>query len=169
MAKLKNFLNIKNESNPILGILLILYILIPINVPKELSSPINSIYGRVIVLLLALTSFTKTNAINGILCLIAAYTLVKRTEDQNNSSEYFTAQKLTPKTISSSSTSELEKLPVSLEEEIISNMIPLANSSSSSKAKYKPILNAVHDAAPADNKYVIQGGEKTSSGMSGPV
>ena len=160
---MKDFFNIKNESNPILGILLILYILVPINVPKELSSPINSIYGRIVVLLLALASFTKTNAVNGILCLIAAYTLVKRTEKQNGFLENFVAEKFTP--LKKESSNKLENLPVSLEEEVINNMPPLTNASSSSNPKYKPVLDAVYAAAPASNTYVIDESQALSGAL----
>ena len=153
MVKLTNVLGLQKGSHPVLGALFILYIIMPIDMPQDLSTFINSIIGRVVVLLLALSVFTKSNAIVGVLGLVAAYTLIKRAEGLESP---LNSSKFIPSEVSKASDfSEFNQFPVTLEEEVVSQMAPLVHSSSSDNATYKPILESVHDAVAPDYEGIV--------------
>ena len=153
MVKLTNVLGLRKGAHPILGALLILYIVVPIGLPQELANFFNGIFGRVVVLLLALSIFTQSNAIVGILAIIAAYTLIKRSEGEDspiNSSKFIPSE-----VTKASELSEFNQFPVTLEEEVVSQMAPLVHSESSEPAKYKPVAGPIHDAVSPDYQGTI--------------
>ena len=148
MVKLTNILGLQKGTHPVLGALLILYILAPIELPKDISNFANGIFGRVLVILLALSVFTQSNAIVGILGIIAAYTLIKRAEGQDSPIH---SRKFVPsETTRASDFTEFNQFPMTLEEEVVSEMAPLVHSDSSDAAKYQPVADPIHDAATPD-------------------
>ena len=148
MVKLTNVLGLQKGTHPVLGALLILYILAPIELPKDISNFANGIFGRVLVILLALSVFTQSNAIVGILGIIAAYTLIKRAEGQDSPIH---SRKFVPsETTRASDFTEFNQFPMTLEEEVVSEMAPLVHSESSDAAKYQPVADPIHDAATPD-------------------
>ena len=78
MKNLDNLLKAEKRHEVFLGIVFIIYILLNVDTPSGLSKLIDTSLGYVIVAILALTVFASTNPIVGILGLIAAYELLRR-------------------------------------------------------------------------------------------
>jgi len=67
----------ENPSQLILGIIFFFYILFNIQTPFVLAGPIDTLFGKVLVLAVAVVIFFKTNPVVGVLGFVVAYQLIK--------------------------------------------------------------------------------------------
>jgi len=149
MKYLKNLIKAEKSHSIILEVLFLIYILFDIDMPQTIRKLIDTSIGNIIVILLAGTVFMAAGPIAGILALVVAYTLIKRSRfgvyKQFNHEE----QKM----------DEFEKyneFPKTLEEEVISNMAPIVKSSGGpNQPEYSPILDNINNASPIDYEGVI--------------
>lgn len=139
----------------LLAVIFILYILIQTKTPSMLAGYIDTPVGNIIVAVVAISTFYYSNPIVGLLGLIAAYELVRRSKIDNVENSY--------KQLVSSESSKfkvMEKLNedkkvVTLEEEMVEQMAPLVKHDASPNSNYQPILDTMHDAAPIDYEGVV--------------
>lgn len=131
-------------TNVFMG-LLSLYILVPIKTPMYISTVISSLLGRVIVMSIALAVFLHDYKV-GALLLIAAYVLIKRSE---NNTFIFESRKSVTEKVKSDQIQKMNKKSQwnnrTLEEEMV-KQIPVSVSSKT-QSPFKPLLNDIHDAA----------------------
>lgn len=66
-----------NQSQLILGIIFVLYILLNVQTPSFLASSVDTIFGKVLVVAIAVVIFMKTNPVIGVLGLVVAYQVIK--------------------------------------------------------------------------------------------
>ena len=112
-------------------------------VPKSIANIVDTLFGKILVIILALSLFFIHHILGGI-ALIFAYELIKRSEKSTGSfhklnylpSEYKKGQHF----------SALNQFPVSLEEEIVQKLVPISNKNLG-EPTYKPILSKLHDSA----------------------
>ena len=78
MPNLLRQIKMEKREHLILSILLILYILLEVHLPASLSEAVDSIYGKVVLYLLALHIFFNVSKVAGVLALVAVYTMIKR-------------------------------------------------------------------------------------------
>jgi hypothetical protein len=138
----------------LLAVIFILYILIQTKTPVTIAEYIDTPVGNIVVALLAISTFYYSNPIVGLLGLVAAYELVRRSKVASGNSF---------KRLISSESSKfkvMEKLNedkkiVTLEEEMVGKMAPLVKHDASPNSNYKPILDTLHDAAPIDYDGVV--------------
>ena len=148
-----------NRHQLVLTILFIVFILLDIKLPSNLAAAIDSPAGMTIVIIVFLALFCATNPILGFIGFIVAYELIRRSGVQTGS------QSLTQYVISESSkTRQMEsfnndvnnnKLYSSLEEEVVSNMVPYINKVNLDSSNVKPVLDKQHDAASIHYKGVV--------------
>lgn len=143
MNFLKDILKIKKRQELVLVVILVIYILINFKTPDCLSKLIDNTFGKLIIIAFTITLVIKTNPILGVLSIVAAYELIKRSNrinqilsNYNIPSERTKIQKL----------QELNNFPVTLEEEIVESIPPLVKYDLPFNTTFKPVLNNTHNA-----------------------
>lgn len=154
MQNLSNIIKAENRQQLVLGIVLILYIILNVNTPKMLSELIDTIYGNIIIVVIAMILFSNSNPVVGVLSIVAAYFLIKRSSISTGS---FAIQKYLPSEASRSDDfSKLNEMPITLEEQMVFKMAPLVTHNAKyPDANYKPVMDSLHEAAPIDYAGVV--------------
>ena len=70
----------EKQHEMVLFVVLVIYIMFDISTPAMLAEHIDSVYGNIIVAILALSLFLSSHPVIGILGLFAAYELIKRSK-----------------------------------------------------------------------------------------
>jgi hypothetical protein len=153
MKILKNFLQVKENNQLILGVVFIIYILMNVRTPHAIAPSIDSTLGNIVVAALAVVVFTQSKPVIGVLGLIVAYVLIKRSSLETGSHAIHTA--LTSERAKVRDFNRYNQFPVSLEEEMVKKMAPLVKHPAAKNANYTPILERIHHAAPVDYEGVI--------------
>jgi hypothetical protein len=133
----------KDLHTYVLAGLLSLFIVFDVEIPDSVASMVDSLLGKVIIILVSLTLLTA-NPIIGSLGVIAAYLLIKRSE-RNNS---VLVEKFVPSEIKK--VREMQRYnsePLTLEETIIKNQIPYSKNRKNLNPGAKPLDTATYDAA----------------------
>jgi len=153
MQKMLNNLKVEKQEHLIIVVLFIIYLLVDIRTPRFLSKIIDTIYGRIILYLFAIHLFLNVNKSVGILALVVAYTMIDRASKQTGT--FAIRQYLPSEEKKVMDFSKFNDFPYTLEEEEVSRMAPLVVNQTSTGSNFKPVLDALHDAAPADYEGVI--------------
>ena len=108
----------------LLTVLLILYIVLNVPTPDVLSSYVDTPLGNIAVVLIALSFFVHSHAVVGILGLFAAYTLIRRSGASGSSAieAYVPSEKRKSEELTA-----YNQFPVTLEEQVVAIMAPLAD------------------------------------------
>ena len=153
MQFLKTLLKAEERHKRVLEFIMAVYIVFDIDTPMELAKLVDSPMGNVVVVLLALSMFAAAGPIAGILALVAAHTLIKRSSKETGSFYMQGAGKA--EGIKAEMLEKYNAYPKSLEEEVVEQMAPLVGPDASSSLDYKPVLDSLHDAAPINYEGVI--------------
>jgi hypothetical protein len=146
----------EKPSQLILGIVFIIYLLLNIQTPALLAGPIDSIFGKVLIALIAIVIFIKTNPVIGVLGFIVAYQIIKTASITSGTFglKHFAGSELNKlsemKLFNDGSVAGLglmEASAGSLEEEMVDTMAPLVIHPSNPNMNYQPILDEQHEAA----------------------
>ena len=136
----------KDKHHLLLSVLLSVFVVLDVKVPLVLAELVDNPVGKIVVVLIAL-SLLSMNTLLGVISLIAAFVLIQRSEQVTGSEG---EQKYLPTEVKKSEhLSAMNQFPVTVEEEVISNMLPMTNRIDTSAPEYKPVLNELHDAADA--------------------
>lgn len=127
----------------ILVVLFIIYLIMGYKTPGSLANVVDTIYGKVIVVMLALILLIKCHPVLGVLALFVAFELIRRSKtdavDQYIPSE---GQKMGQFTA-------FNQFPYTLEQEMVSRMTTRDSQKASLQpASFKPLLQHSYDAAP---------------------
>jgi len=149
MNFLKNAIRSSKKHEILLGCVLALYIIFNIQTPAVLAPVLNNLIAQVLVAILALSIFMNVTPILGVIVVIAAFELVRRS---NRHSLTYALNNYIP---SESNKSEIlnavneNPIPKTLEEEVVDEMAPLGgeNRPEIPNAAYSPVLNNLHDAS----------------------
>ena len=144
----------KHMLDLILGAILILYIVFPINTPVAIANIINSPIGIIVVIIITISLFSIIHPIIAVIGLLAAFELLHRSKinffenpDSNLTNDKLMNEKL-KKPIPVNEFATIKSLPVTLEEEIIKKRVPLVNNDYiTTTATYKPILETDNNCA----------------------
>lgn len=153
MKLLNTLLKAEERHKRVLELLLVIYIIFNIETPIWLALWVDSQFGNVFVVLLALTMFAAGGPIAGILALIAAHTLITRSTRVTGS--YYTQTDGGAETIKMEMLDKYNDFPKTLEEEVVANMAPLVRYDGPPNIDYKPVLESLHNAASIDYDGVI--------------
>lgn len=146
---IKDTLNPKKRRDMLLLIVLVVYIVAKIDTPMPLAKLVDNVYGNAAVSILALVFFMKTKSVAGVLVIVAAYELIKRSSVKAGSHALRNYVPCEHKKLSDFK--KYNEFPVTLEEEIIAKMAPLVKHAPAANAEYKPVLSDSHEAAPASS------------------
>ena len=163
-----------NPQQLILGIIFGLYILLNVQTPEFLASAIDNIFGKVIVLAVAVVIFMKTNPVIGVLGLIVAYQMIKTAsvttgtyalkhylpseESKMAQMQSFNSENVQPIMQKQSEEHEMDmqaekqmqattNIDGELEVQTVAQMAPLVMNGEESSLSYGPILDDQHSAA----------------------
>jgi uncharacterized membrane protein len=153
MLNLKDLIKAEKHHQTILAIILIIYILLNVETPNILAGLVDNLVGNVVVVIIALLIFTNSHPVVGVLSLIAAYELIKRSgvsTGTNAIRNFLESEKSKVDDFSS-----YNDFPVTLEEEVVSKMAPLVVNNDEPNSDFKPVLDDQHDAAGVDYEGVI--------------
>ena len=140
---------LKSETHHlILAGLLAVFVVMDIKIPMTVAPFLNSIPGKALVIVTAL-SLLAINPIAGIAAVIASFELLRRASSvsdvthSDNSNLHFNmpSEPEEPK-----GELKITNIPLSLEEDVISNMIPRVASDATDEAQFKPVQNKLHGA-----------------------
>jgi len=143
----------KNMGQLVLVILFVVYLLMGVETSEGLANIIDTLSGKIIVILVALFLFAYSNPILGVLGILVAYRLLQNASNSstliiNNSlaSYYPTEQKVW------SPFTPTNQFPYTLEQEIVKEMAPQKFNLTYEAPSFKPALDDTHNAAPIDYK-----------------
>ena len=135
------------SSHVVLGIIFIIYLIMGYPIPETLANMIDTIYGKIIVCVLALILLVSVNPVLGVLGLFVAFDLIRRSEMATGSTallKFGSSEKQKMGDLTA-----LNQFPYTLEQEVVKKMAPIVQSGSSlSKPSYKPLLENLYDASP---------------------
>ena len=134
------------SSHVILGIIFIIYLIMGYPIPESIATMIDTIYGKIIVYVVALILLFSVNPVLGVLGLFVAFDLIRRSEMTTGSTalaKFGSSEKQ-----KMSDLTAFNQFPYTLEQEMVKlrtiNKDPLIESPPS----YKPMLLATADASP---------------------
>ena len=146
---MKNIVKALKKQEPaeiVLGILMIIFLLMGYKLPSSISSVVDSLIGKIVMLLIVAYMFVYANPILAVLALLVAVNIMM------NGSNFSTSQSIQYAPSEENKTSQLtqyNQFPYTLEQEMVKKMAPIMKPGSSiSKAAYKPVLENTYDATP---------------------
>ena len=142
MNKLVNKLT-KEKHHLLLAVLLSIFIVADVHIPLQLASLIDTIVGKTVVILtiFALIAFNK---LVGVLAIIAGYMLVMRSMNLTGSGGLMHLENEQIKVRKMQNYNQ--KNNVSVEEEVIDNMLPRVSNEHVESHPFKPVQNNLHSA-----------------------
>jgi len=136
---------IKKEAKEHTAIaLMILFIVTDVKVPAVLGNLVDTLLGRVVVIGIALSFLFHHHAL-GVIALIFAYELIRRSEKATGT--YQLRHYVPSLTKMNGHLNAMNQFPVTLEEKMVNNLVPLVKDGPPSTAKFKPVMNPLHQAA----------------------
>lgn len=126
--------------------LMIVFMISNVDVPKPIASLIDSLAGRVIVILGSLSLLVLHRPL-GIVSLVFAYELIQRSEMKTGT--YQTRTFLPSETRKGQHFDAMNQFPTTLEEEVVAKMVPLVreNDADADNAEHQPVLSKIYGAA----------------------
>ena len=130
-----------------LAILFIIYLIMGYKTPEPVATAIDSIVGKIVIMIIVIYMFMNTNPIVAILALFVAFDLIRRSSVTTGIDALKRYAPTEEK--KSSQFSAFNQYPYTLEQEVVKKMAPIVQSGSSlSKPSYKPLLENLYDASP---------------------
>ena len=146
---MKNIVKALKKPEPaevVLGILMIIFLLMGYKMPSSISYAVDSIIGKIVMILIVGYMFVYTNPILASLALLVVVNIMM------NGSNFSTSQSIQYAPSEENKSSQLTKFnqfPYTLEQEMVKKMAPIVKPGNSiSKAVYKPLLENTYDATP---------------------
>ena len=147
---MKNLLSIPKGHGHyyILSLVLILFIIFPVEIPKELGSLVDSVLGKIVVVVIVLNLF-MANPVLGAIGAVAGYELVKRSAGHAGAEATAMAKFIPSEKNKTTNLNIYNQFPVTVEEIVIKNKLPYSFnlSNPSDHASYKPIQDDTHEAS----------------------
>ena len=154
MDNFKDLFKKEKRGEILLTILFIIYILMGYKTPTFIASMIDTIYGKIIVVSLAVLLFVYTNPILGVIGFYVAFDLIRRSSVTTGT---LALDKYTPTEEKKvSSLNAMNQFPYTLEQEVVKNMAPINKTvDATGISPFSPILDDTYDAAPIDYTGVV--------------
>jgi hypothetical protein len=141
-----DFFNKKYVSQNVLTLLFVIYLILGLNTPKPIAQIIDTLVGKIVVILLAIYLFIYTNPILGVIGFFVAYDLIRRSSVATGN--FGIDNYLPTEETKQAKMSSYNQYPYTLEQEMVKKMVPVVNKDMTT-ASYVPITDDVYDAAPA--------------------
>ena len=154
MDNFKDLFKRERKGEILLAILFIIYILMGYKIPQSLASVIDTVYGKIIVITIAILLFSYTNPVLGVIGFYVAFDIIKRSSESTGN---YALQKYVPtETKKECELTLYNQFPYTLEQEVVKRMAPINMSDDSNTApSFSPILDNLHEAAPIGYNGVV--------------
>jgi len=133
---------VKDKHYLVLSILLSMFIVFDVPVPEFLADMIDNPLGKALVAV-GVLSLLSVNQLVGVIAIVAGFVLIKRSGEKTGTE--FEKKYLPTEAKKSNHLSSMNQFPITVEEEIISQMLPVS-SGDYSEPSYKPVLGDNHNA-----------------------
>ena len=141
-----DFFNKKYVSQNVLTLLFVIYLILGLNTPKPIAQIIDTLVGKIVVILLAIYLFIYTNPILGVIGFFVAYDLIRRSSVATGN--FGIDNYLPTEETKQAKMSSYNQYPYTLEQEMVKKMVPVVTKDMTT-ASYVPMTDDVYDAAPA--------------------
>ena len=132
----------KDTHHYVLAALLIIFIVSDVRVPAVVGELVDTIVGKIVVVMVALSLFAA-HPVVGAIGLVAAYQLILRSQGLQTASLYIPSEIKKSQTLSA-----MNQFPVTVEEEVISKQIPYVfKRHAQGNTPYKGVQDKLHGAA----------------------
>ena len=166
MSAFTRFTKKYSRNQQILGILLLIFIIFQINLPADVSRFVGSLPGLIVVVCIVIYLFAREGPVIGILGLIAGYQMLARVGILVNNRldflnvapipTYNNIQTLLPnKRVNGITFSPTHQFPPTLEQEVISDLVPIVVNNDPPHFKYKASTAGQNNAAPIGFKGIV--------------
>ena len=117
----------------LLTVLIILYSVLNVPTPDVIAPYVDTPLGNIVVVLIAISLFTHSHAVVGVLGLFAAYMLIRRSSSSAAVEAYVPSEKRKSEELSA-----YNQFPVTLEEQMVALRAPLADTQVGSATSFHP-------------------------------
>jgi hypothetical protein len=145
MDAFKDLLKKEKMGQVLLSVLFIIYLIMGYKTPTVLANMIDNFLGKLVVIVVVISLFSCCNPIVGVLGLIVAYELIRRSEVRTGN--YALRNYMPTEEKKASCLTAFNQFPYTLEQEMVSKMAPIQHTVSAD-APYVPILDNNYDATP---------------------
>jgi hypothetical protein len=137
----------RHMKQVILGVVFALYLVLGLKMPEFVANVVDTTYGKVIVVILALCLFVKSNPVLGVLGFLVAYNILTQssvTTGSHGLSKYAPTEEK-----KYSAMTEYNQFPYTLEQEVVKKMAPTSkfNTQDTKQYSFGPTLDDSYDAA----------------------
>jgi len=155
MDTFTNLFKKENVGQVVLILLFIVYLIMGYQTPEPLASAIDTIYGKVIIILIAISLFLYANPVLGVLGFFVAFDLIRRSTMATGT--YALEKYMPTEEKKATNLSYYNQFPYTLEQEVVKKMAPAKSGPDlmGSAPSYTPILDNLYDAAPLNYQGVI--------------
>ena len=154
MDSFKDLFKKQNKGEILLTIILIIYILMGYKTPESIAKMIDTVYGKIVVIVIAIILFSYTNPILGVIGFYVAFDLIKKSSETTGT---YALDKYVPtEEKKESQLNAMNQFPYTLEQEVVKKMAPINNTIDATGASpYSPVLDNLYDAAPINYTGVV--------------
>ena len=133
----------KDKHHLLLTVLLSIFVIFDVKIPLVLAELVDNPLGKIVVAVMALCLLSM-NMVAGVVGLVAAYVLIQRSSERTGTVGERNFMPTEAK--KSSHLSAMNQFPVTVEEEVISKMLPSTGQRDHTAPEYKPVMGDIHDA-----------------------
>ena len=137
----------ENMGQLLLVIIFMIYLIMGYKTPEPVANLIDTLLGKILILLVVIYLFANTNPILAIFGLLVAFDLVRRSTMVTGIDAL---QKYTPSEAHKSSQfSAFNQFPYTLEQEVVNKMAPIVQTGTVfNKPTFHPMIENLYDASP---------------------
>ena len=133
---LKQLMKTENAHQMLLFVVFVVYLLADVKLPEVLARGVDTMVGKVVVLVLSLTVFMATHPLVGVLALVVGYEVIRRSSRQTGSVLLNHIKET--EVIKMKEFEKYNDFPKTLEEEVVQNSVPLTKPVLDPLAMLKP-------------------------------
>lgn len=156
MEYLKELFERRNMPQLVLVVLFVIFLLMGSETPESIANIVDTMAGKIVVMVVALMLFAYGNPILGVLGLLVAYNVLKNASmastlmiNPSLQNYYPTEQQVW------SPFSPTHQFPYTLEQEVVKEMAPQKFNTVYDAPSFKPALDDTHDAASVNYTGVV--------------
>lgn len=154
MDNLKELFKKDKVGELILCFLFIIYLIMGYKTPEPIAVIIDSIGGKIILLIIVILLFIHANPILAVLSLFVGFVLVRNSSMVTGTDaikKFLPSETKKGCEMSAYNFTPQNQFPYTLEQEVVQKMAPISVGGSVNNATYKPLLENLHDAASLNN------------------
>ena len=148
MDKISDLFKKEKIGELILVVIFIIYLIMGSHTPSIIANQVNTLFGKLIIIIIIIAMFMHTNPLLAILSLLVGFELIRRSSAETSGINALLKYAPSEEKKMSQFTA-YNQFPYTLEQEVVKKMAPIKQGGSSiSKPSYKPFLENLHDASP---------------------